>query len=219
MNQIDIKLDDDSVWAMKPCLSNLLHRIEDFDGPYVEMGAGHGKTIALLCKIILEEDLHQRDVWGFDSFEAGYPQISTEDKNKRSQGGWKTSFDKATACVLQSGYKPSKIRLVSGFFENTLHSNFPMTESIPLLNLDCNLYSSYKFCLNEMFDMVPQGGIIMLDEYKSTAQLRNCPGAATAIDEFFEQRGLDWNNIQYFDSVIHRRPGYEWRKHFYIKEN
>ena len=55
--------------------------------------------------------------------------------------------------------------------------------------------------------MVP-GGIILFDEYKSPTQLKNFPGAAKAIDEFFENnninvemRMVEWKNVQKFYMV------------------
>ena len=56
-----------------------------------------------------------------------------------------------------------------------------------LLHLDCDLYDSYKTCLNELYHKVSKGGVILIDEYKHP----NWPEPQKAIDEFGERNNLN----------------------------
>jgi len=54
--------------------------------------------------------------------------------------------------------------------------------------LDCDLYQSYKTCLETLFPLVQTNGIIAFDEYVNTMQLASFPGAQKAIDEYLGER-------------------------------
>ena len=73
------------------------------------------------------------------------------------------------------------MRLVKGFFDNTLSS---YEGRIALLHLDGDLYESYKVPLATLYDKVVRGGIIMFDEYADP----RWTGARKAIDEFFADK-------------------------------
>jgi hypothetical protein len=71
---------------------------------------------------------------------------------------------------------------VIGYFSDTL----PLLEHRPLcfIHLDCDIYSSYKECLDRLYKSLVPGGIVAFDEYRS----RKWPGAERAVDEFFDAR-------------------------------
>ena len=79
------------------------------------------------------------------------------------------------------------VNIVKGYFKNTIfqYEGGP----IAILHLDVDLYDSYKICLENLYDLVIPGGIIMFDEYKSTSLIR-WPGATKAINEFFENKNI-----------------------------
>jgi len=54
------------------------------------------------------------------------------------------------------------------------------------LNLDLDLYSSYKTCSDNLWDNIPPGGIITLDEYQSDKWIV----ARDSIYEFSEKTGF-----------------------------
>ncbi len=72
------------------------------------------------------------------------------------------------------------IVLVPGFFSDTMTADSG-PEKIFFVNLDCDLYDGYKLSLPFVWDRMPTGGYIWLDEYYSL----KFPGARIATDEFF----------------------------------
>ena len=69
--------------------------------------------------------------------------------------------------------------VIPGFFGNTLPKS--PVKLISLLILDCDLYESYRTCLEYLYPKVQEDGWIILDEYFSPKY----PGARIAVDEFF----------------------------------
>ena len=59
-------------------------------------------------------------------------------------------------------------------------------KKIFFLHLDVDLYSSYKICLEKLWNNVIKGGIVCFDEYSDP----KWPGAKEAVDEFLKKKGL-----------------------------
>ena len=79
----------------------------------------------------------------------------------------------------------NEIKIFEGFFEESLN-NFEEDNKISFLHLDVDLYSSYKTCLEKLWDHMIIGGIVVFDEYHD----KRWPDAKDAIDEFFKPRGI-----------------------------
>jgi hypothetical protein len=167
---------------------HIIKRLNDIPGDIVECGVSTGHGIlywALLCELTATNRL----IWGFDSF-SGFP-ASTEADRKADGSFQKQQYDYASPPeivlkVLSDGrvsteFVTQSVRLVRGYFEETLHQ---YDGEIALLHLDCDLYESYTTCLNAFYPKVRSGGIIMFDEYEDS----NFPGAQRAIDEFFRDK-------------------------------
>ena len=87
-----------------------------------------------------------------------------------------------------------RIRIVSGYFQNTLTTSMvnELKEQggIRFLHLDVDLYDSYMHCLNQCWDLVNPGGVILFDEYHDSS-LDKYPGGRLAIDEFLLSKGIN----------------------------
>ena len=77
-----------------------------------------------------------------------------------------------------------RIQLIKGFFEDTLPRI--SEERFSLAHLDCDLYTSYKTCLEFVYPRMLPGGVIVLDDYRLPANVY--PGADKAVDEFFADK-------------------------------
>jgi len=164
----------------------LFERIRGIEGDIVECGVGAGDSLIMLCIIAKREGMGRR-VWGFDSFE-GFPEPTAEDESTRNlQAGERRSDiglvrQRLLLAGLDEHFVNRQATLVKGFFQDSLH--LFRGKQIALLHLDCDLYQSYKVCLETLYPQVQTQGIIAFDEYVNTMQLISFPGAQKAIDEY-----------------------------------
>ena len=169
-------------------LEKMFEKVTDLEGDIVECGIGKGASFLKLATF-LQQSGSARKLWGFDSFE-GFPEPSPEDRSPRNTR--KGEFDYINAgdvakLLFMLGFKrqwiESHIKIVKGFFEDTLPSN--TISKIALLHLDVDLYDSYKTCLQYLFPKVVKGGVVLFDEYANKKENLYFPGAKKAIDEYF----------------------------------
>lgn len=169
--------------------------IRNLDGDIVECGVGIGGTLSILTGIT-EEEGKNRMVYGFDSFE-GFPEPSEYDKSPRNpqKGEWHDATPDSIMTLLKSVVNPSfiekNVHLVKGFVANTLPD---YTGKIALLHIDVNLYESNKSCLENLYQKVVPGGVILFDEYRNRSAIIKFPGAIKAIEDFFgdNKNLLEW---------------------------
>lgn len=186
----------------------LLDLVNDVEGDIVECGVGRGRSLlymALLC----QEGEKGRQIRGFDSFE-GLPQPSEEDTSpldpQKGQypadiAGVRALFEEAQ---LDDLYMRSKVTLVNGFFNESLHKY--AGQGIAPLHIDADLYQSYRDSLNILYEQVQPGGVIAFDEYMDGITHVNYPGAKTAIDEFFANRPFDLRRDKHYGKYYIIKP-------------
>jgi O-methyltransferase len=174
--------------GLVPYFASMVESVKDVPGDIVECGVsiGHGLLIFMLAASAQNQT---RMFYGFDSFE-GFPDNSQADRTREgtftvSRGVYATP-PSVVLRTLRDGRVPEELIqnnlvLRKGFFETTLPS---FDRKIALLHLDCDLYESYKTCLNHLYHKVVPGGVIMFDEYED----ETFPGGKVAIDEFFANK-------------------------------
>ena len=168
-------------------LSRMIDLITSLDGVIVECGVGNARTLQMLA-LLLQEENKGRALWAFDSFE-GFPEPTREDASLRNpkKGEWKTMTRSQVYDVLNGLSIRTPVHVTQGYFEDTLRD--VEVPPIALLHLDVDLYKSYKTCLEYLFPLVVQGGVVLFDEYRNEAELRKWPGASRAIDEYVGATG------------------------------
>ena len=182
-----------------------LFELKEKSGAYVECGVYQGHTM-LTAATFLRNLGKNRDIYGFDTFQ-GFPVIEVDERDhpryftrlhelnsiddehlKRARERTKDFEDLShleTTYFINSDHVFSKakdfsnIHLVAGAFQKTLRK---FEQPITVLFLDCDLYQSYKDCLEALYHLVLPGGVVIFDEYFSLKY----PGARLAVDEFFE---------------------------------
>ena len=187
-------------------MNRLAQRVNDIPGDFVECGVGRGETLLWLAAICCDSQRY-RNVWGFDSFE-GFPEATPEDNrpnlstavrswdNFSGQSPVKVVHDTFVLYGLEPTWLQSNVCFCKGWFKDTLQ--YLPVNKIALLHLDCDLYQSYKVCLESLWDKVSSGGIIALDEYRNPIELTNFPGAAQAIDEFLVGKSYTMTRDEYY---------------------
>lgn len=184
---------------------HLITRTADVAGDIVECGVGSGTSMLLMAHSVHARQL-PKNLWGFDSFE-GFPEPTQEDASQRQakKGEWALAKQQALT-LLQTHLNDelffrSKLSLIAGFFEDSLQVH---NGAISLLHLDCDLYLSYKTCLETLYPKVSPGGIIAFDEYHREGHV--WPGAPKAIDEFFANKEVEFVKDSFYGKFYAVKP-------------
>jgi len=167
-------------------------------GDIVECGVGRGRSLLIISAInylLDKEEGGQRRIFGYDSFK-GFPDPTIEDKSPRNprKGEWSYSnsgkykySEEFTRVILSEAGIPLRevsLALSEGFFSNSL-KNHPKRQ-IAILHIDGDLYQSYKAVLENLYDKVSKGGVIVFDDFiAEESKKENFPGARLAVKEFF----------------------------------
>jgi Macrocin-O-methyltransferase (TylF) len=85
-----------------------------------------------------------------------------------------------TGVIEHAGFK---MTVRAGFFSESLPTH--PRRQIALLNVDCDLYQSYKDCLDNLSPLVSPSGVIVFDDFLfQEGTEENFPGARKAVKEF-----------------------------------
>lgn len=161
-------------------------QVRQLGGDIVECGVGAGRTL-LSFTYLMKYNRGDNTLWGYDSFE-GFPEPSEHDRSfcNPKKGRNATSMEDVLDLLRRSGigedFLSSRLRLVKGFFEETLHGY--SGRPIALLHVDVDLYQSYLTVLEELYPKVLPGGVILFDEYEE----KKFPGARKAIEKYLGDR-------------------------------
>jgi len=147
------------------------------EGMVLEFGVFSGNSINRIAS-----RLPTRRIFGFDSFE-GLPE------------SWRPGFEQGTFARGDLPKVLSNVELVVGWFNDTLLSfvDAHAGETLALLHVDCDLYSSTKTVFDCLSDRIRAGTIIIFDEYF------NYPGwrchEFQAFQELTAHHGIDYEYI------------------------
>jgi len=153
-------------------------------GAFVECGVWNGGSAAVMA--YAGRNNNERQVWLFDSWE-GLPKPKEVDKTTLGVKGKKGMSIGSEQVVRHLLFKVLGLRfihLVKGWFDKTLSANKREVGGIVLLHLDCDWYESVKCCLEELYDQVVDGGVVVIDDY---GQWQGCK---QAVDEFMKAREI-----------------------------
>jgi O-methyltransferase len=189
-----ISLVDERTMTGENRILNLLNCVEyvvkaKLVGDFVECGVWRGGSILAMGHKLLQ--LQQgRDIWAYDTFE-GTPEPTKEDfvletgqtmSSKWSAGkiafASRGDFEFGAKEFLETGVN---IIPIQGDIRTTLKNQKP--KQISILRIDTDIYEPVKFALEELWGLITDGGVLIIDDYDTWA------GAKKATDEFFESLG------------------------------
>jgi O-methyltransferase len=175
-------------------------------GAFVEAGTytGGASAYGLLCLLRNFNGKKLPDYWGFDSFEGMpsptvndginafewlYPNFKKNDvKIKKSKLiGSDINLADYSICLNYlkgTNYPAKKINLIKGWFQDTLKVSKKNIGKIAILRIDGDFYDSTLCVLDELYDNVSKGGVIILDDYG------NFEGSRKATHFFFKCRKI-----------------------------
>lgn len=174
--------------ASSRIILGFLEQTRNVPGAVVECGVFRGSTL-IVSGLYLKQRGIRKQVFGLDSFEGFGEEVKAdmqlggkECEEKRVGGFGETSYDYVSDAI---GFfeLASMVTLVPGFFKDSL-PRLASLESVSFLHLDCDLYDSYKECLNFFYPRLSAGAIVLMDEYDDPTW----PGANNAVDEFLHAK-------------------------------
>lgn len=175
---------------------------QGIEGDIVECGVWKGGSMMAIIEMLILLNCKDKKVIGFDTFDKGMSAYSEWDitYNGRSAAEILTEWEKTNVYAkkveveryLHSADYPSQnIQLVEGEVKDTIPTlNIP---KIALLRLDTDWYESTKFEMEQLYDKLVMGGIIIIDDYGYWQ------GAKKAVDEFFVAKNicLFWHRVDH----------------------
>jgi len=150
-------------------------------GVIVECGVWRGGSMMAVA-LTLMEIRKRRDLFLFDTF-SGMPEPSKKDGQGAhdqflAEGDWcLATLPEVRNNLRLTGYPERRIHYVVGPVEKTIPKAAP--DSIALLRLDTDWYTSIRHELEYLFPRLSPGGILIIDDYFFW------PGCKTAVDEYF----------------------------------
>jgi hypothetical protein len=142
-------------------------------------------------------------VYGFDVF-GKFPdslQLNSDKefvKNFENAGGYGISKEELDFHLKQKGF--TNYELIEGDILDTVDAFDKRNPAakIALLHIDVDVYEPTKKILEQLWDKVVKGGIVMLDDYGTIE------GETKAVDEFFADKNVKINKpkFNYIPSYI-----------------
>lgn len=171
---------------------------DGIEGDFLEAGVCQGGAAIFLRALQVAHGQEQRRTWVADSFQ-GLPKPSSKfdegyDLNEEVQP-WLAASLKAVQDNFRSyDLLSDQVRFLPGWFADSLPE--APVESLSILRIDADLYSSTLQVLEPLYDKVVPGGFIIIDDYHVF------PNCRRAVDEFRAERKvadplvrIDWTAV------------------------
>jgi O-methyltransferase len=164
------------------------------EGDVVECGVWRGGSMQAIARVLAARGDTSRELHLFDTFE-GMPPPGDEDVKRggptaaqllrerpRTHHVWAIAdLEDVQAGMARVGYPAERIHYHPGLVEDTIPGDAP--EQIALLRLDTDWYASTRHELEHLYDRVPAGGVVIIDDYDYWE------GSRKAVDEFMAATG------------------------------
>jgi hypothetical protein len=164
----------------------------DIPGDIVECGVFKGAGWMYWLKLLnLYAFGEQKRVLGFDTFGAFADTLLDYERESAEAFTTQAEFkgvspDEILALAHQAGFDNAE--LIPGDVIQSLPNYVKRNPGfrISLLNLDLDTYHGTKVALENLYELVTPGGIIVLDEYGKRGW-----GESDAVDEFFKNKAVE----------------------------
>ena len=100
-----------------------------------------------------------------------------------------TPLDQVQTRLNSTGYSQPHLHYMVGDVMETLKDKSKIPEKIAILRLDTDWFESSKYELEQMYDNVVIGGVIIFDDYY------NWDGQRRATDDFFASRNITYDFV------------------------
>ena len=162
-------------------------------GDILECGVFKGVGVMYWLKLLaIFAPAAMKKVIGFDTFSAFADDLLPYEKKTASDFTDETAFEGvAPNTILETAAKAGfkdRLELISGDIKQTAQQYVKDNPGfrISLLHLDLDTYNGTTATLENFYDLVSPGGIILLDEYGMRGW-----GESDAVDQFFKNRPVE----------------------------
>lgn len=172
--------------------------ITNIPGHIMEFGVYKGSSlIRLLSFRDLLEHPQSRKIVGFDSFGKFPNDLELEEDQKfvrsfESAGGF--GIDKEDLEYYLNKKGTQNYELIKGDILKTLptYINNNPAFKVAFLHIDVDVYEPTKLILEELWNKIVPGGVIVLDDYGTVK------GETKAVDQFFKDKNIQINKKPYY---------------------
>jgi O-methyltransferase len=180
----------------------LAETVSSVDGAVVECGVWRGGMIAGIAEVLGSS----REYVLCDSFQ-GLPEAQPIDghaalvwqSNTRGPNYHDNCAAPEEVARAAMAFSPAqRIQVVAGWFEKTL-PGVRIDNGIALLRLDADWYESTIACLENLYDQVVPGGIVIVDDYYTW------DGCARAVHDFLARRKVTVRVRQWASAICYLR--------------
>jgi len=109
--------------------------------------------------------------------------------NEKINGWCYSPLENVKNRLNSTGYPENNLHYIVGDVMETLKDKTKIPEKIAILRLDTDWYESSKYELEQMYDNVVIGGVIIFDDYY------HWDGQRRATDDFFKKIGADYDFV------------------------
>lgn len=164
-------------------------------GSIIECGVAEGGTAAMLYMASEKLGTAKREFWFFDSFE-GLPEPTNDDYIGEKTGEFIRPLPKGSCLGTieqvqelmfdKLDFDKQRVNLIKGWFQDTVPAfKKKVKQPIAILRLDGDWYESTKIPLQNFYESISIGGVVIIDDYLT------CFGSRKATDEFREELAID----------------------------
>ena len=182
------------VYALKTAVQYVVNN--NISGSYVECGVWKGGSCMMIANTLMQLNALSEEIWLYDTF-SGMTNPTNEDieietnlKGMELLDNINKSTDKLNMWAYapkdiviknmeSTGFPTDKIKYIQGKVEETLIKHRP--SKIALLRLDTDWYQSTKKELEDLYPLLVNGGVLIIDDYG------HFEGAKKAVDEYFKK--------------------------------
>jgi hypothetical protein len=174
----------------------------NIEGVIVECGVDTGNFEHIWCNELMRNNV-VRDIYLYDTFgglvkpteydytykDAVYKMWESNIVSESINNWCYNPLEMVKNRLNSTGYPQSNLHYVVGDVMETLKDKSTIPEKIAILRLDTDWYESSKYELEQMYDNVVTGGVIIFDDYY------HWDGQRRATDDFFSSRNLSYDFV------------------------
>ena len=184
----------------------------NIEGVFVDCGVGNGIFEHVWINELMKNN-SVRDIYLYDTFgglvepteydytckDAKIYQMNKDEVynhwksqiiNEKVNGWCYTPLEQVKHRLNSTGYPQNNLHYIVGDVMETLKDKTTIPEKIAILRLDTCWYESSKYELEQMYDNVVIGGVVIFDDYYHWA------GQRRATDEFFLSRNINYDFVK-----------------------